>query len=124
MYAIFATGGKQYRVAANDLVDVEKLDVPVGETFEFNDVLLLAGDDGNVRVGSPYLEDIAVIGQIVEHDKDKKIIVFKSKRRTGYRRKRGHRQQYTRLHIEEIRQKGVASAEEVTEETTAIEEVA
>ena len=110
MYAIFATGGKQYRVAANDLVDVEKLDASVGETFEFNNVLLFAGDDGNVRVGSPHLEDITVVGQIVEHDKDKKIIVFKSKRRKGYRRKRGHRQQYTRLRIEEIRRKDVAVA--------------
>jgi len=75
-----------------------------------NDVLLFAGDDGNVRAGSPYLEDIAVVGQVVEHGKDKKIIVFKSKRRKGYRRKHGHRQQYTRLRIEEIRRKDVAVA--------------
>ena len=110
MYAIFDIGGKQYRVAVNDLVDVEKLDAPVGDTVELNDVLLFAGDDGNVRAGSPYLKDIAVVGEIVEHGKNKKIIVFKSKRRKGYRRKRGHRQQYTRLRIEEIRQKDVAVA--------------
>ena len=110
MYTIFDIGGKQYRVTINDLVDVEKLDAPVGDKVELNDVLLFAGDDGNVRVGSPYLEDIAVVGEIVEHGKDKKIIVFKSIRRKGYSRKHGHRQQYTRLRIEEIRQKNVAVA--------------
>jgi large subunit ribosomal protein L21 len=123
MYAICAIGGKQYQVAVNDLVDVDKLDKPVGETVELNNVLLFAGDDGDVQVGSPYLEDIAVVGQVVEHGKDKKIIVFKSKRRKGYRRKRGHRQQYTRLRIEEIRQEGVAITEDTPEET-AVEEVA
>jgi large subunit ribosomal protein L21 len=123
MYAICAIGGKQYRVAVSDLVDVEKLNTPVGEKVEFNDVLLFAGDDGNVRVGSPYLEDIAVVGQIVEHGKDKKIVVFKSKRRKGYSRKLGHRQQYTRLRIEEIKQKNVAVVEAAQEETTAVEEV-
>jgi large subunit ribosomal protein L21 len=112
MYAIFATGGKQYRVSVNDLVDFEKLDASVGETVEFNNVLLFAGDDGNVQVGSPYLENIVVVGQILKHDKDKKIIVFKSKRRKGYRRKRGHRQQYTRLRIEEIKQKDVIIGED------------
>jgi len=77
-----------------------------------------------VQVGSPYLEDIVVVGQVIEHGKDKKIIVFKSKRRKGYKRKSGHRQQYTRLRIEEIRQKGVATAEDTQEETAAVEEVA
>ena len=108
----------------DDLIDIAKLDAPIGETVEFNEVLLFAGDDGNVSAGSPYLEDIAVVGQIVEHGKDKKIIVFKSKRRKGYRRKRGHRQQYTRLRIQEIRQKGMADAEDIQEETTVVEEVA
>ena len=124
MYAICDIGGKQYQVAVNDLVDVEKLNTPVGEKAEFNDVLLFAGDDGNVRVGSPYLEDIAVVGQILEQGKDKKIIVFKSKRRKGYSRKLGHRQQYTRLRIEEIKQKGVAVVEAAQEETAAVEEIA
>lgn len=124
MYTICAICGKQYRVAVNDLVDVDKLDKPVGETVEINNVILFAGDDGDVQVGSPYLEDIAVVGQVIEHGKDKKIIVFKSKRRKGYKRKSGHRQQYTRLRIEEIRQKGVATAEDTEEETAVVEEVA
>jgi large subunit ribosomal protein L21 len=119
MYAICAIAGKQYRVAVNDLFDVDRLDVPVGETVEFNDVLLFAKDDGEVRVGSPYLDDIAVIAQIVEHGKDKKIIVFKSKRRKGYSRKQGHRQQYTRLRIEEIKSKEKEDAESTSEETKA-----
>jgi len=129
MYAICAIAGKQYRFDINDLFDVDRLDVPVGETVEFSDVLLFAGDDGEVRVGSPYLDDIVVVAQIVEHGKDKKIIVFKSKRRKGYSRKRGHRQQYTRLRIEEIRPKGVETKvvetpEDTEEETVVVEEVA
>jgi large subunit ribosomal protein L21 len=123
MYAICAIAGKQYRVAVNDLFDVDRLDVPVGETVEFNDVLLFARDDGEVRVGSPYLDDIAVVARIAEHGKDKKIIVFKSKRRKGYRRKRGHRQQYTRLRIEEIRPKSLEDPEPTPQETKATEQL-
>jgi len=102
MYAVFATGGKQQRVSVGDLIDVEKLDVPVGEKINFDDVLLLATDDGNIEVGSPYLENAKVVSEVVDQIKDKKIIVFKSKRRKGYKRKLGHRQRYTRLRIEDI----------------------
>ena len=120
MYAIFATGGKQYKVTVNDLIDVQKLDMPVGETMEFNEVLLVATDDGDAKIGSPYVGDAAVLGQIIEHGKDKKIIVFKSKRRKGYKRKRGHRQQYTRLHITDIMHAGASLAEEEVKEVEAV----
>ena len=111
MHAVFATGGKQHRVSAGDLIDVEKLDVPVGEKIEFDDVLMLTTDGGNTEIGSPYLEDAKVVSEVVEQIKDKKIIVFKSKRRKGYKRKLGHRQRYTRLRIEDIVSGSTESAE-------------
>ena len=120
MYAIFATGGNQYKVTVNDLIDVQKLDVPVGETMEFSEVLLVATDDGDAQIGSPYVGDTAVLGQIIEHGKDKKIIVFKSKRRKGYKRKLGHRQQYTRLRITDVIHAGASLAEEEVEEVEAV----
>lgn len=103
MYAIVATGGKQCRVSAGDLVDVEMIDRPVGEDVEINNVLMTVADNGEVRIGTPILEDVSVVGKVMRQYKDKKVIVFKSKRRKGYRRKYGHRQQYTQLKIEEIR---------------------
>ena len=103
MYAIVATGGKQYRVSTGDLIDVEKIDRPVGEDVEINEVLMTVADNGEVRIGKTVLENVSVIGKVTGQYKDKKIIVFKSKKRKGYKRKYGHRQQYTRLKIEEIR---------------------
>ena len=105
MYAIVATGGKQYRVSVGDLIDVEKIDKPVGEDVEINNVLMTVANSGEVQFGRPVLEDVSVIGRITKQYKDKKVIVFKSKRRKGYSRKYGHRQQYTQLRIEEIRDK-------------------
>ena len=102
MYAIFRSGGKQHRVAVGDLIDVEKLDVPVGEKITIDDVLMVYGG-GEVRVGSPKVEGAAIIAEVVAHGKDRKVIVYKFKRRKNYRRKRGHRQYYTRLRIEEIK---------------------
>ena len=102
MYAIFESGGKQYRVAAGDTLDIEKMDVRVGETVELKNVLMIADGD-RVRVGSPTIEDAAVLGHVVGRVKGKKIYVFKSKKRKGYRRKTGHRQKYIRLHIDDIK---------------------
>jgi len=102
MYAIFESGGKQYKVTAGDTLDVEKLDVPVGETVELTNILMIVDGD-QVKVGAPTIENAAVVGHVVEHVKGKKVRVFKSKRRKGYRRTIGHRQRYARLHIDEIR---------------------
>jgi len=101
MYAIIRTGGKQYQVAAGDTLRVEKLPGEVGETIEIEEVLLVAGDDG-IRVGRPLVEGAVVKARIAEHGRAKKILVFKKKRRKGYQVKKGHRQQYTALTIEEI----------------------
>ena len=96
MYAVIESGGKQHRVSAGDEVMVE-----VGETISF-DKVLLTSDGETVNVGKPYLDDAKVVGRIARHDKHKKILVFKYKRRKGYRRKRGHRQQFTLVRIEDI----------------------
>jgi len=101
MYAIIRTGGKQYQVAPGERVRVEKLDGNVGDTIELADVLLVA-DGEDVRIGQPVVDGVKVMARIVEQDKAKKILVFKKKRRKGYRVKNGHRQHYTALEIKEI----------------------
>jgi large subunit ribosomal protein L21 len=101
MYAVIESGGKQHRVSAGDEVMVEKLAGEVGETISF-DKVLLTSDGETVNVGKPYLENTRVVGRITRHDKHKKIVVFKYKRRKGYRKKRGHRQPFTLVKIENI----------------------
>ncbi len=102
MYAVFASGGKQHRVEVGNLIDIEKLDVDVGESVTFPSVLAIVDDDGQLQAGSPYLENASVTGEVVEQARTKKTIVFKSKRRKGYKRKLGHRQSFTRLKITAI----------------------
>ncbi|MEW6427040.1 MAG: 50S ribosomal protein L21 [Thermodesulfobacteriota bacterium] len=101
MYAVIRTGGKQYQVAPGERLRIEKLDGAVGDTVELADVLLVV-DGENVRVGQPVVEGAKVTARIVEQDRAKKIVVFKKKRRKGYRMKQGHRQAYTALEIQEI----------------------
>ena len=101
MYAIVRTGGKQYQVACGDQLRVEKLYGNVGDSIDLNDVLMVVtGDD--VKVGQPVLENAKVTAKIAEQGKSKKVIIFKKKRRKGYRLRNGHRQSYTALKIEEI----------------------
>lgn len=102
MYAIFKSGGKQYRVSAGDTVDIEKIPVGVGEKVELTNVLMIV-DGETVTVGTPAIENAAVVGHVEDHVKGDKIYVFKSKKRKNYRRKIGHRQKYVRLYIDEIR---------------------
>lgn len=101
MYAIIRTGGKQYQVAPGERVRVEKLTGNVGDTVELSDVLLVA-DGENVTVGQPVVAGAKVMARIVEQDKAKKVLVFKRKRRKGYRVMNGHRQDFTALEIKEI----------------------
>ncbi len=101
MYAIIRTGGKQYQVACGDQLRVEKLEGNVGDSVSLDDVLLVA-DGEDVTIGQPVVENAKVTAKIAEQGKDKKVIVFKKKRRKGYRLKRGHRQSYTALKIENI----------------------
>lgn len=100
MYAIIKTGGKQYKVSEGDLVRVEKLPYEVGDTVEFDQVLLVSGDE--VKVGSPVIENAKVTATVEDQNKDKKIVVFKYKPKKQYRKKHGHRQPYTLLKIDSI----------------------
>lgn len=102
MYAIFESGGKQYRASAGDTLDIEKLAVSDGEEVELTNVLMVVDND-NVKVGTPMIENAAVVGHVMEHVKGDKLYVFKSKKRKGYRRKIGHRQKYVRIYIDEIK---------------------
>ena len=101
MYAVIQTGGKQYRVAPGEEVKIEKLPGQVGDTIAFEKVLLTS-DGEKLNIGKPYLENIRVVGRITCHDRNKKIVVFKYKKRKGYRRKRGHRQGFSLVKIENI----------------------
>lgn len=101
MFAVIKTGGKQYKVAANDLVRVEKLAGEAGDAITFENVLMV-GAGADVTLGAPLVEGALVAGEVVEQFRDKKVIVFKKKRRQGYRRKNGHRQELTLVRITEI----------------------
>jgi len=98
IYAVIRTGGKQYRVSEEDIVKVEKLVGAVGDTVTLADVLFVGGN-GEVKIGSPLVPSAKVTGEIVSQAKAKKILVFKKKRRKGYSRQHGHRQQQTTLKI-------------------------
>jgi large subunit ribosomal protein L21 len=100
-YAVIRTGGKQYRVAPGDVVRVERLGGDIGTAVEFTEVLLTAGE-GAVRVGTPLIEGAHVRGQIVAQSRDRKILIYKKKRRKNYRRRRGHRQSVTTVRVTEI----------------------
>ena len=99
-YAVIRTGGKQYRVEPGQLIRVEKLAGEVGSDVEFGEVLLAGGDP--IRIGTPLVEGVTVRGQIVGHERDKKVLIFKKKRRKNYRRRRGHRQSLTTVRVTEI----------------------
>jgi len=101
MYAVVSTGGKQYKVEEGDILRVEKLPGEVGSPVVFDRVLLFS-DGEKLSIGQPAVENVAVQGHIVEQGKAKKIIVFKYKRRKGYRRKQGHRQPFTAVKIDSI----------------------
>ena len=101
MYAIVNTGGKQYKVRQGDVLRVEKIPGEVGSPVSFDKVLMFS-DGEDVSIGQPVLDNVAIKGHIVEQGKAKKIIVFKYKRRKKYRRKLGHRQQYTAIRIDSI----------------------
>ena len=101
MYAVIATGGKQYRVSPGDSIEVERLPYEVGEQIELEQVLLIAGKSG-AQVGRPMVEDAKVKATVTRQARGRKVIVFKYKNKNRYRRTKGHRQHFTRLRIDEI----------------------
>ena len=102
MYAIIVTGGKQYRVANGDVIYVEKLNANEEETVSFDQVIAVSPEEGDMKVGAPYVEGAVVTGKVLKNGKGKKITVFTYKPKTGCARKMGHRQPYTKVQIENI----------------------
>ena len=106
MYAVIKTGGKQYRVAANDTLRVEKIAGEAGATVEFNEVLMVGGDgvggEGTPKIGTPFISGAKVTAEVVEQGRADKVIAFKKRRRKNSRRKRGHRQELTTVKIRDI----------------------
>jgi len=107
MLAIIETGGKQYQVEEGRYVDIELLETPQGEKVVFDKVVMIVAGE-NSKVGQPYVEEAAVTAEVLKHDKDKKIIVYKQRRKKGYRKKQGHRQNFTRVMVEAIEFPGKA----------------
>ena len=101
MYAIIATGGKQYKVAEGDIIKVEKLGLEAGATYTFDQVL--AVNNGELVVGNPTVADAKVTATVVEEGKYRKVIVYRYKRKSGYHKKNGHRQPFTEVKIEKIK---------------------
>ncbi|GAB6138377.1 50S ribosomal protein L21 [Halanaerobaculum tunisiense] len=101
MYAIIKTGGKQYRVKEGQELEVEKLDVEAGDTVAFDDVRVVSTAEG-LEVGQPTVDGAKVTAEVVEQTKGDKIIIFKYKAKTNYRKKQGHRQPYTKVRIKSI----------------------
>ena len=101
MYAVIKTGGKQYRVAANDTLAIEKIAGDAGATVEFTEVLMVAGE-GAAKIGTPMIAGAKVTAEVVEQGRGDKVIAFKKRRRKNSRRKRGHRQELTTVKIRDI----------------------
>jgi large subunit ribosomal protein L21 len=102
MYAVIKTGGKQYRVAADDVLTVEKLTGEPGAKIEFGEVLMVGGEGASVKIGAPLVSGALVKAEVVEQGRGPKVIAFKKRRRKNSRRKRGHRQELTTVKITEI----------------------
>ena len=122
MYAVVNSGGKQYKVQKGEVLKVEKISGDVGSSVTFDRVLMFF-DGENVSIGQPVLDSVSVEGHIVEQGKAKKIIVFKYKRRKRFRRKNGHRQQFTAVLIDSIKAKGTKAAKAAEPKAEAKAEV-
>ena len=101
MFAVIKTGGKQYRVAASDVLTIEKLDVVAGDTVEFTEILVV-GVGADASIGAPFVAGASVKAEVVEHNRGAKVIAFKKRRRQNSKRSRGHRQHHTVVRITDI----------------------
>jgi large subunit ribosomal protein L21 len=101
MFAVLKTGGKEYLVSKGNIIRVEKLEGKVGDRVTLKDVLMVSGE-GQIHVGTPVLGNAVITGEIVREVKGKKVLIYKMKKRKNYRRKKGHRQTYTYLKVNEI----------------------
>ena len=117
MFAVIKTGGKQYRVAANDVITVATLAGEPGSTVTFDQVLMVT-NDGSPQLGAPLVAGVTVAGEVVEHTRGEKVISYKKRRRQNSRRKRGHRQDYTVVRITEILAGGEKPKKAAAKKTT------
>ena len=124
MFAIISADGRQYRVAKGDIIRFDRMKAEPGDSFETSQVLAIAEEDNKLKIGSPLVEGAKVEGTVLQHGRDKKIIVFKRKRRKTYRRKYGHRQDHTLVKIDKISTKPPAAKKavqkKVVEETAEV----
>ena len=102
MYAMIRHGSKQYKAVPGSILRLDKMQADSGNSFETDQVLMLSKEDGEITLGHPLVEGVKVQGTVLDHEKGKKLVIFKRKRRKGYRRKIGHRQQYTSVRIDQI----------------------
>ena len=127
MFAIIRADGRQYRVAKGDVIRFDRMKAEPGDSFETRQVLAIAEEDNKLKIGSPVVEGAKVEGTVLQHGKDKKIIVFKRKRRKTYRRKYGHRQDHTLVKIDKISAKAPAAKKtvqkKVLEETAKAQKI-
>ena len=99
MFAVFKNGGKQYKACENQVIRLERIDAALGAEIDINEVMMIENESAKTLVGSPYVNGASVKIQVVDHDQDDKIIIFKKRRRKNYRRKTGHRQQNSLVKI-------------------------
>ena len=123
MYAVIKTGGKQYRVAADQKIQIEKLAGQAGDQIEFTDVMMVANGDA-IDIGAPFVSGATVVGEIASHDRGPHIIIFKKRRRKHYRRRNGHRQDLTSVTIREILLGGAKPAKKARQKSEAKAETA
>jgi large subunit ribosomal protein L21 len=102
MYAVFQTGGKQFRAEPGSRLRIPSLEAEPGDVVSFDQVLLTGDGQEDVRVGTPVVEGASVKAEVLRHGRDRKVIVFKRKRRKGYRKKQGHRQGFTEIRVDEV----------------------
>ena len=122
MYAIVEIAGQQFKVEKNDEIFVHRLDGEPGTKLEFKEVLLI-DQDGRINVGKPYIDGSKITGKILEHARGDKVIVFKKKRRKGFQKETGHRQDFSKILIENITLKGAAKEKKAKKEAEATEDV-
>tara|TARA_B100001250_G_scaffold383458_1_gene377429 strand:+ start:439 stop:888 length:450 start_codon:yes stop_codon:yes gene_type:complete len=120
MFAIISADGKQYRVAKGDIIRFDRMRSEPGDLFETSQVLAITEEDNKLKIGSPVVEGAKVEGTVLEHGKDKKIIVFKRKRRKTYRRKYGHRQDHTLVMIDKISAKAPTAKKTVQKKVVEV----
>jgi large subunit ribosomal protein L21 len=102
MYAVFRTGGKQFRAEPGTRLRIPSMDVEPGDSVVFDQILLAGDGEETVQVGTPTVEGASVKAEVIRHGRGKKLVVFKRKRRKGYRRKQGHRQDFTEIRVDEV----------------------